>query len=353
MNANGNGRDDTVTFGKNADGEYITLTLPEGVAAPSESDIYTNASGANCIFVKSYDSAGKTIYRLRPVETVGIEFTPKVSLSLDRNLVMNVYIPAEILLEFTFNGTTYTNLNELELETTVIDDKIYYVFRVSIPAAETAKNVQLVATVASGDVTATATFNFTVAKYASKVLGSSNENEKQLAKDILAYVKAAYVYFAASNDAEEIARVVALVDSLIGSDYDAKPTIEGNATAEVTGLKSATFVLDGEPSMRFYLEDGADASKYEFYINGRKVKTTVSEDGTYVDIDVYAYLLCETVSYTIDGEEAGTYHINAYYTYVNGNAYTADDKAELVALTECFWNYLQSARAYKASVTAN
>ena len=346
-------RNDVIIFGKNADGEYITLTLPSSIAAPSESEIYTNASGSECIFVKSYDSAGKTIYRLRPVATVGIEFTPKVSLSLDRNLVMNVYIPSEILLEFTFNGISYANLEELDLETTVIDDKTYYVLRVSIPAAEAAKNVQLIATVVSGDVTATATFNFTVVKYAEKVLNSENESEKQLAKDILAYVKAAYVYFAASNDASEIARVSALVDSLIGNDYDAKPTVEGSDTADVTGIESATFVLDGEPSMRFYLAEGADASLYEFYINGSKVDSIVSEDGTYVDIDVYAYLLCETVTYTIDGEAGGSYHINAYYTYVSGNGYTANDKAELVALTECFWKYLQSAREYRTSVLAN
>jgi hypothetical protein len=115
-------------------------------------------------------------------------------------------------------------------------------------------------------------------------------------------------------------------------------------------MKSVTFVLDGTPSMRFYLADGADASKYAFFIGGNRVKTEASADGKYIDIDVYAYALCETVTYTVDGVESGSFHINAYYTYVSGSSYTGADKAELVTLTECFWRYLQSARDYRNSV---
>ena len=133
-------------------------------------------------------------------------------------------------------------------------------------------------------------------------------------------------------------------------DYTAKPIVEGSSEKPTAALASVAFVLKGTPSMRFYLADGRDASEYKFYIDTKEVKTKVSDDGTYVDIDVYAYALCETVTYTV-GEESGSFHINAYYSYVSGAEYTEADKTELISLTECFWNYLQSARAYRSSVT--
>ena len=161
---------------------------------------------------------------------------------------------------------------------------------------------------------------------------------------MLQYIRAAYAYFGTADE-EQLAKI----DTLLG-EYASKPTVEGSAADETTGLKSATLVLSGKPSIRFYLADGADASKYKFFIDGKQVATEVAEDGSYVDIDVYAYALCETVTYTVDGETGGSFHINAYYTYVSGDKYTAADKAELVALTESFWRYLQSARAYRDSV---
>ena len=162
---------------------------------------------------------------------------------------------------------------------------------------------------------------------------------------MLAYIKAAYAYFKVS-DPEAIAKI----NSIIGADYSGKLTVEGSSEANVTGLKSATFVLNAAPSMRFYLPDGADASLYEFFIGGNRVNTKVSENGDYIDIEVYAYALCETVTYTIGGVQSGSYHINAYCTYVSGSEYTDSNKAELVALTESFWLYCQSARAYRNSV---
>lgn len=52
----------------------------------------------------------------------------------------------------------------------------------------------------------------------------------------------------------------------------------------------------------------------------------------------------------LSSEASGSFHINAYYTYVSGDTYTGADKEELVKLTECFWRYLQSARDYRSSV---
>ena len=349
-NADTNGRADTITFGKGVNGNYLTLVLPNGIAAPSSTDVYTNASGAECIFAKAYDTADGVVYRLRPTATVGIEFSPKMNLSLDRNLVMNVYVPAEILVKFTFGGTEYADLENTDLETTVIDGKVYFVLKVSLPASEAAQDVKLVATVTAGETTATATFTFSVIKYAEKMIASEKAAEVQLAKDILSYVRAAYVYFESEDTA-----AISKINAILGEGYDKNnmPTANGNGTVVTEGIKAATFVLDGEASMRFYLADGYDASRYAFYINGYKVATETGSDstGAYVDIDVYAYSLCQTVTYTIDGVESGSYNIEAYYNYVM-NEYGEADKEALISVTERFWKYLQSAAAYRNSVIA-
>jgi hypothetical protein len=161
---------------------------------------------------------------------------------------------------------------------------------------------------------------------------------------VLQYVKSAYAYFG-TNDAAAIAQIDAILDS-----YTSAPAIEGSTEADAVGLKGVTFVLDGTPSIRFYPEDGVDISRYAFYVGSTRLNTQIAEDGSYIDIDVYAYALCETVTYTLDGESAGSYHINSYYAYVSGTAegsYVGDDKAALTDLTLAFWRYLQSARAYR------
>ena len=329
-----------ITFANGTDGAFA-LELPSGVTAPAtEFDI----SGGKAVFVEVSNSNGKTVYKLRPVATLNFDFTPKMSITLDSNLVMNVYVPANSSLQkFVFDGKTYTTSDFEDLKLETVGGKNYYVVSVALPAAVAAKDVKLVATLAIDGGTANATFTFSIPKYAEKVMAGGNAAEISLVKDVLLYVKAAYAYFG-TQDAEKIAKI----NTLLG-DYTKEPTIEGSADKPTAGISSVTFVLDETPAMRFYLAEGRVADDYKFYIGTKEVKTQVAADGTYVDIDVYAYELCETVTYTV-GEESGTFHINAYYSYVSGTEYTGADKAELVELTKCFWNYLQSARAYRSSV---
>ena len=106
-------------------------------------------------------------------------------------------------------------------------------------------------------------------------------------------------------------------------------------------------MLDATPAIRFYLKDGASAEAYAFYIGDAKVNTVFGTDtnGAYVEIDVYAYAMCETVTYTVNGEAGGSYHIASYYAYAQ-----AGTDASLVALVDRMWRYFQSARAYRNSV---
>ena len=69
-------------------------------------------------------------------------------------------------------------------------------------------------------------------------------------------------------------------------------------------------------------------------------------------MDVYAYAMGETISYTVNGVESGSYHINCYYTFVTTDAEHKDD-AELINLVARFAKYCESAAAYRIFVLEN
>ena len=330
---------DTVLIKKSGSGNYASLTLPASAAAPAAT--YVNANGITLSFVKVSQINDTVTYRLRAADVESVDFAPKMSLTLDRNLILNVYIPAkDILNSFTIDNVKYESFDGLE--TAILGKQLYYRIEVVLDARSAARDVVLRASVDVGDKTATATFNLGIVKYAEKILADGSDMEKTLVRDVLSYVRAAYVYFGTDDD-----NAMSKINTILGAGYDTSNAIkvEGSATAEAAGLKSATFSLDGTPSMRFYLADGADASKYEFFIDGTRVKTETSADGKYIDIDVYAYALCETVTYTIDGVESGSFHIRAYYEWSK-----TQNNENLVNLTARFWKYLQSARDYRDSV---
>ena len=323
----------SLVFGKQSGENYTAFELPSG-KTPNISAV----NGGELVLVKIAELGGTVTYRLRPLAVAELDFVPKMSLTLDRDLILNVYVPAAAFLNsFTLDGAEYTDLAALQKVT--VDERDYYLVKISLDAKSAARDVVLRANVNVGDKTATGTFTFGVIKYAEKILTDGGDVEKALVKDVLSYVRAAYAYFK-TEDAETVSRI----NAILGDAYDSNnaPVIEGSATATANGLKSATFSLDGTPNMRFYLADGADASKYEFFINGTRVKTETSADGKYIDIDVYAYALCETVTYTVDGVESGSFHIGAYYEWSK----TQNNEA-LVNLVARFWKYLQSARAYR------
>ena len=335
----------SVIFDKTSDGNYMYLVLSKAAAEEFDtSKVFETSDGTKLVLVKIFEDESTVTYRLRPVEVSNIDFTPKISITLDRELIMNIYIPTELLLKFTLDGVEYANLANLAESERVIDGKTYYLVRIELPAAEAARAVKLVATVSIGEKIATGTFTFSIPTYAQKVITTGNEIETTLVRDVLSYVRSAYVYFGKQDKA-----AIANIDTIIGENYDAENTPELNGSAETptVGLKSATLVLGATPAIRFYISGSPDS--YEFYVNGVKLNTVTVTDGdgkTYVEMDVYAYAMCDTVTYCIDGVESGSYHINSYYEY----AKTLND-SELVNLVERFAKYCESAKAYKASAT--
>ena len=314
---------------------YNTLVLPVGISVPA---------GDGLEFIKVSETADFVTYRMSVIGKSDINFVPKASITLGSELVYNVYVPVvDYLKSFTVDGKTYENLVAVTLD----DGNQYYHIPVTLGASVAARNVVLEATVTVGDKDYNGTWTMSIPKYAKKVIETSKSNEEiTLVKDVLSYIRAAYAYFN-TVDAEAIAKI----DAILGKNYDANnaPTLNGSAEAPTTGLKSATYILDATPAIRFHITEEAGA--YAFYVNGVKLKTKegTDENGTYLEMDVYAYAMGETITYTINGVESGSYHINCYYTFVTTDA-AHKDNAELVNLVTRFAKYCESAAAYRNSV---
>jgi len=328
---------DTLTMGKGSDGKYLTVNTNSGTAAPSGS--YNNGTLA---FVKVNATDKTTTYELA---TSSIKsYVPKMSLTLDSNLIANVYIPVNGTQSFTLDGLSSADIADLEEKQVDIDGVWYYLVPVELAANEAAKDILLNVTVLFGDKTAKGTFTFSIVKYAQKVIADGNTLEVTLVKDVLAYVNAAYSYFNGET--------VSAIDTILNG-YKGTLTVEGSADVPTEGIVGATFVLDATPSIKLYLPADTDVSAYTFSEGGRALEyttgtETLNVDGVdvecvYVEIAVYAYRMCEAITYT-NGKVSGSYHINAYYEF-------AKNDAELASLVESFWIYCQSARAYKTEAT--
>jgi hypothetical protein len=300
----------------------------------SESNITTYADEMNAY----YETAKKDIVS-------SLDFIPKTSITLDESLIFNVYIPADTsLVKFTLDGVEYTDFDALVNNMVTVGEKSYYLISISLSAKDAARDIPLTATLNVNENTLTGKYTLSIPKYAKTVLADGSDVERQLVRDILSYVRAASLYFA-PEDTETVEKI----DAVIGVNYDVTSpvTVEGSSVAPSVGLSSATFALNSTPALKFYIDGSAPAKAYEFYVGGRKVKGEVGNDGekTYIILNVYAYQMCETVTYTINGAEASTFHINAYYEW----AKTQNNEA-LVKLVERFWKYCQSARDFKNSI---
>ena len=324
----------SVTFAKGDGSKYTELLLPRDVSVTTES---FSTNDGELVFIKCAESNDGYVYTLGSRYVSGVSFIPKVSVTLDRAIVLNIYVPvSDVLTSFKVDGVSYVDFSKLEKVT--VDGVCYYAVRIKNPATSALETVNLKAIVEAGESVATVSFSFSVQKYAKLVLENeaAADVEKTLVRDILAYLKHAYDYISLEYPAE--------IDALIGEETE--PKIEGEVLDTYEGLAKATFVLDYAPTIRFYIESGYDTSDFAFYIGGKSVTTTKGRDdlGEYVDISVYAYLTCETVTYTINGKEMGRYHIRSYYEF------STTESEKLEALVLSFWKYCQSARDYRESV---
>ena len=192
-----------------------------------------------------------------------------------------------------------------------------------------------------------------VPKYAKKIIDSNaSEEEVTLVKDVLAYIRAAYVYF----DAEGKDEALATIDEILGAYSSTFEKVSGETDTE-EGLKSVTIVLEAKPVVRFVLPEGKTAENYTFSCGGRTLEyttgaVTVGEvEHVYVELELYAYQLIGEIEYT-DGTYSGSFHINSYYDFVTTDE-DYKDNANLITLVEKLYNYARSAESYRASVAGN
>ena len=270
-------------------------------------------------------------------------YSPKMSITLESQLVMNVYVPVKNTEAFTIDGKTP------DYKIVTLGNAEYYLVSIKLDSATAARDIKLVATVKLGDKSANGSFTFSIPKYAVKVLSDANatEIEKTLVKDVLAYVQAAYNYFADYNTADEIARVNAIVDELLalGGDYFGEPTISGTTAKDKGGIVTGvTLNLDYKPTIRFYVTD----TNVEFKIGNTVLNTVKDVEGKYVELDVYAYALAETITFG----DGGSYHISDFLekTLEDETLYETENYEELLNLICCFIKYTEGAANYRNSV---
>ncbi len=330
----------TLTFAKNTNGEYTNLVIPTGTVLPVQS-----VNGGELCYIKTAENDGYTVYKLVSAEVT--EFVPKSSITLGSELVYNVYVPAiDYLKSFTVDGVAYEKLEPVTLE----DGEQYYRISVSLPAATAARDIVLKATVTVDGKDYSGAWTMSVPKYARKLIeAGKSEQEVTLVKDVLAYIKAAYIYFDRADKAEAIATI----NEILGSYSSEFSRTEGVTNTE-NGLWGVVIVLDANPYIRFVLPEGVTAETYTFKSGNTTLSfktgtmTVLEKTYNYAEVSLYAYQLIEEITYS-DGVNSGSYHLNSYYDFVTTDDGYKND-VNLITLVEKLYNYCKSAEAYRTSV---
>ena len=347
-----------ITFAEAITNENTSVTFDENVKlyiitgnAPKEE---INTSSGKLVFIKTGTDGSYKVYKL--ADKALSDFSLKVSISLASDFIYNVYVPVRSdIASIILNGEAL-DINGLSLKE--FDGKQYYHFTKELAASEAAEDVTVsVKILLTNGEEAKANYTLGIIKYATKVLdGNYSDVEKDLMRDMLSYIRIAYVYFDSADKDE----VKTKIDAIIGEDYDlgSLPNTEMTRGDISYGLDGATMELSAKPAFRFYPETYEDGSfvynldSYVFKIGERSLSKeccTDSSGKTYFKITVYAYGMCETVNYEIQGTDIkGNYNIGNYYEH----ALSGED-ALLVGVVERLWKYSESAGAYRNSVLSN
>lgn len=329
--------DSSIHFGK-AGSDYTRLTVPKGSAAP-----FTTANGG-LLELAEISRGTKTVTYIFKLINIESFYTPKMSITLEKDLIINVYVPKASLSKFAIDGKMYSDLGALKNNLISKDGTDYYLIPVSLIASRAAKTVELEVTLNIDNTDVVGSFAFNIITYSEEIIASGNDKEIALVKDILSYVRAAYIYFE-NSDTEAISRI----DSIIGKSYDASnpPALSGGTSISTPELIGATLILNATPTLRFYIS--GNAASYIFYSGGAALDAQSGSDkiGNYIDIAIAACDMRNEITYTVNGAQRGSYNVNSYYNFVTTDSAYKTDSA-LTNLVARFIRYCESAESYKS-----
>ncbi len=327
---------DTLLFGEKSDGSLFTIALSEETDAISGT--YTTANGVECVFVKESKNTEYVNYSLYPVVMMGYKI--KTSVTLWSNFVYNIYIPKANFNSVKFNGLA------VDYEEVEIDGVLYYHVSVNLPAGEALSDFKLTVTLNTGATTVDANWTLDVFKYTKAVLaGEFDGTTKTLMKDMLVYASAAHTYF---ENTASVSDKLAEIATLLNGYSATLPTGEAKKPASNTYFTDVAVNVGAVPSFRFYLASGYTADNFTFKVGKRNAAATVGNDenGDYLEITMYAYMMLDDVTYTVVGTDVSeSYNLYSYYAYA-----TTTGNENLVAIVEALMKYSVSAKEYRDSV---
>ncbi len=287
---------------------------------------------------------------------------PKMNITMSSDFILNVYIPLvttdenDTVSGIKLGGAVYS-LDGVPVVD--IDGARFYKVSMAITPETLGTILSLSVDVEhiytfSNETTAKKTvnssFSVDIIAYLTELSNDPDVNVANLGKDILSYVRAAYVY--AGGDAS----VIAKIDSIIGADYDKTAKPSNMEKKEITdGMASASLRLGEKPAFIFYPELDKEGNpvysleNYQFALDGKyrlNAEIRTDENGKqYFYISTYAYAMLGTVEYLVSGTDIhGYYNIRAYYDFT-----IEYGDANLTALVERLWKYTESAAAYRES----
>lgn len=353
-----------------------TITYFVGKSA-TDADSYT-VDFVNCVIDLANAPAG---FRLKADGSIpgGVEVTltdteiigsqdilPKQNITLYTDFVYNAYIPttagssAVTITSASLGGVPF-DLSACEIVT--VDGKQYYKLSIHVAPTAAADEMELAVyvnytyTYKDGTTKVTASqldWKVSVLSYLKTLVDDSTGIDNTLAKDILSYIRAAYVY---EGTSEKLDYVKDFVDAINGADYDAAnlPTA-AEVKQTVDGMDSAQLLLGSAPAFIFYPETDADGNlvyttdSYVFALDGKyRLTAEVGVDGsgkTYIIVRLPAWALDNDVEYIVNGTDVGgVYNLAAYYEYAKGT-----ENANLISLVERLMKYAETAEAYKNSL---
>ena len=338
-----------LTYGTGSDGKYLSVVLPKGESIDAfNSYTLKTEAGEVLIFNNLSENGDFVTYSLVPKEVTSITFVPKSSITLGSELVYNIYVPkVDFLNSFSVDGVVYTNANVVTLE----DGNDYYHVAVTLPADQAARSIVLKVNVTISGKQYSGTFTMSIPKYAKQVINATPVGtEATLVKDVLAYIKAAYIYF----DSDDKASAITAIDEILGNYNSEFSKVNGNANS-TNGLYGVEILLEETPKVRFILPEGISTKGYTFKADGRTlaftsgIMTISGVTYNYAEVSLYAYQLIKDITYS-NGTVSGNYHINSYYDFIKTHDELKFDD-NLITLVEKLYTYCKSAEAYRASVT--